>query len=210
MKNLIIIGARGFGRLMCSLIMQDNRYEKEFVVKGFLDSKSDALEGFEGYPSILSSVDDYKIEENDYFICALGEPKYRKQYADIIKNKGGKFYTYIHPSSIVHPNTKLGEGVIVSLFCHVANDCFIDDLTVIQGFATIGHDVKIGKNCSLQCYTFLGGFVEIGDNVMLHTRATILPSVKVGDNATVGAGSVCIKNIKPNSVVFGIPAKKLS
>ena len=209
MKNLIIIGARGFGRLMCSLIRQDSRYEKEFIIKGFLDDKSNALDEFNNYPPILSSVDNYTIEDNDYFICALGEPKYRKQYADIIRKKGGKFYTYIHPTSIVHSNVKIGEGVIILSFCHVANDTIIGDLCVIQGYSAIGHDVKIGNNCSLQCYSFLGGFAELEDNVMLHTRATILPHIKVEENAQVGAGSVCIKKVKANTSVFGIPAKKI-
>ena len=194
---------------MCSLIKQDYRYEKEFIIKGFLDDKNDALNDFEGYPPIIGSVDNYEINNNDYFICALGEPKYRKYYSDIIKNKGGKLYTYIHPTAIVHPNAKIGEGVIISIFCHISNDSIIGDLSVIQGYCTVGHDVKIGYNCSLQCYSFLGGFAELEDNVMVHTRATILPNIKVGENAQIGAGSICIKKVKANTSVFGIPAKKL-
>jgi len=41
-----------------------------------------------------------------------------------------------------------------------------------------------------------------------HT-ATILPSVTVGENSVVGAGSVVTKNIPPETVVKGIPAKPM-
>ena len=54
MKNLLIIGARGFGREVYNTALESVGYEKEFIVKGFLDGKSDALNGYEGYPPIIN------------------------------------------------------------------------------------------------------------------------------------------------------------
>ena len=50
MKNLIIIGARGFGREVYNLYLDCRRNDPELVCKGFLDDKADALDGYEGYP----------------------------------------------------------------------------------------------------------------------------------------------------------------
>ena len=74
MKNLIIIGARGFGREYCNSLKLYENYGKEFIIKGFLDDKVEALDVFSGYPPILSSVEEYEIEEDDIFTCALGDP----------------------------------------------------------------------------------------------------------------------------------------
>lgn len=209
MKNLIIIGARGFGREYYNGLKLREDYGKSFVIKGFLDDKHDALSAFEGYAPILNSVEEYKIEPEDVFTCALGDPFYRKKYVDIIRKKGGTFFSIISSKSIIHPNAHIGEGVMISAFCSISANTKIGDFTTIQPFCNIGHDAQIGNFCALESYSFMGGFSEIGNNVTLHTRATILPHIKIGEGAVVGAGSVVLRNVKPGITVFGMPAKKV-
>lgn len=209
MKNLIIIGARGFGREYHNGLKLREDYGKNFIIKGFLDDKKDALDSFENYAPILNSVEDYSIEPNDVFTCALGDPFYRKKYVDIIKEKGGVFFSIISPKSIIHPNAQIGEGVMISAFCNISSNTIIGDFTTIQAYCNIGHDAVIGNFCALESYSFMGGFSKIGDNVTLHTRATILPHVQVGNRAIVGAGSVVLRNVKEGTTVFGVPAKKI-
>jgi sugar O-acyltransferase (sialic acid O-acetyltransferase NeuD family) len=209
MKNLLIIGARGSGREYYNGLKLRSDYGIDFVIKGFLDDKIDALDGYEGYSSIISSVEDYTIEENDIFICPLGDSKYRRKYIDIIRQKGGTFMNIISRKSIIHPTTSIGEGVMIGSFCNISSDVTIGDYTVIQSYTNLGHDAKVGEFCSIESFSFMGGFSSIGKNVTLHTRATILPHVKIRDNAIVGAGSVFIISVKENITVFGVPAKKV-
>lgn len=61
MKNLLIIGARGFGREIYNLALESIGYGTEFTIKGFLDDKKEALDGYDGYPSIISSVENYAV-----------------------------------------------------------------------------------------------------------------------------------------------------
>ena len=51
------------------------------------------------------------------------------------------------------------------------------------------------------------GTIEIGNNCFIGARAIIMPNVKIGDNTVVGAGSVVTKDVPPNSVVAGVPAR---
>jgi maltose O-acetyltransferase len=51
--------------------------------------------------------------------------------------------------------------------------------------------------------------VTIGDHAWIGTRAIILPGVTIGDGAVVGAGSVVTKDVPPNGVVAGNPARLL-
>jgi maltose O-acetyltransferase len=51
--------------------------------------------------------------------------------------------------------------------------------------------------------------VEIEDYVWIGTRATILPGVTIGKGAVVAAGSVVTKDVKPFSIVGGVPAKEI-
>ena len=49
--------------------------------------------------------------------------------------------------------------------------------------------------------------VIIGDNVWIATNAIILPGVTIGNNSVVAAGAVVTKNVPPNTIVAGVPAR---
>jgi maltose O-acetyltransferase len=51
------------------------------------------------------------------------------------------------------------------------------------------------------------GNVVIGNNVWIGGRVTILKGVTIGDNAVVGAGSVVTREVPPNAIVAGNPAR---
>lgn len=207
MKNLIIVGARGFGREIYSLAKNCNGYNNEFVIKGFLDDKHDALLEFKKYPQILTSVEDYQIEENDVFVVALGDVNYKKIYTEKVIEKKGEFYSLIHPTAIINQNIKIGVGAIIGQYAVVSNDVTIGNHVIVHPFCVFGHDVTIGNYSSMGAYTFLGGFSKIGDMVTIHPKASVLPHKKVNKNSIVGTGSVVMRNVPENVTVHGNPAR---
>lgn len=208
MKSLIIIGARGFGREVYDLALDCIKAEADFVVKGFLDDKKDALDGLDNYPPILSSVEEYEIEDGDVFICGLGDPQWRKIYTEKILAKGGKFITLISPHAIIRCNAHIGEGCIITHFSNISMDTHVSDHCAILS-SGIGHDAKIGKYSVLSGRVSVNGFVEIGEEAYLACGVCVAPHKKIGDRAYVGIGSVVIGNVKADTRVFGNPAKKI-
>ena len=53
------------------------------------------------------------------------------------------------------------------------------------------------------------GQIIIKDNVFIGTWAKIMPGVTIGENSIVGVGALVTKDVEPNTVVGGIPAKKI-
>ncbi|EMG13096.1 transferase hexapeptide repeat protein [Leptospira interrogans serovar Grippotyphosa str. LT2186] len=43
----------------------------------------------------------------------------------------------------------------------------------------------------------------------IHTRAVIINRIKIGSNSIIGAGTVIIRDVEPNSKVVGVPGKKI-
>lgn len=209
MQNLIIIGARGGGRQVYNLAMQCKGLSSEFRVKGFLDDKADALDGFCNYAPILGAVETYVIQTDDVFVCSLGEPKYKKHYIDIIRQKGGVFRNLIHPNTVIFSNTVIGTGCIMMPNVYISCDIMIEDFVTIQPFCSIGHDAQIGSFSYLNAFSFMGGGAKLEEGVTLYPGAKVLPHKIIGAWAKVGVGSVVLRNVAPSVTVFGVPAMQI-
>lgn len=104
-------------------------------------------------------------------------------------------------------NIHIGQRVFINACCHfqdhggifIGDDCQIGHNVV---FATLNHglDPKDRKS------TYPAPIV-LGRNVWIGANATILQGVKIGDNAVVAAGAVVTKEVEPNTIVGGIPAR---
>lgn len=87
--------------------------------------------------------------------------------------------------------------------------CFHNNDIVTSNVTFVTHDVfHLGLNELKQGdFLYNTGCIEIMDNVFIGCNSTILSNVKIGPNAVIGAGSVVTKDVPPNSVVAGNPAK---
>lgn len=99
----------------------------------------------------------------------------------------------------IHPGATIGKGL------------FID-----HGHGVvIGETAIIGDNVTLYQGVTLGGTGKesgkrhptIGNNVMVSAGAKILGSFTVGENSKIGAGSVVLSEVPPNSTVVGVPGR---
>lgn len=209
MKQLLIIGARGWGREVYNMLPDCVGYGTEYVVKGFLDDKADALDGMPGYPPIIDSVENYEPQEEDVFTCALGDAHWKKHYVEIVLSKGGKFINIIHNTATIERNTTIGQGCIITARVGISCDIKIGDFVTFQVYTIVGHDAKIGNYCHLGVRSFMGGYSVLGHVTTIQTSSIVLPHVRVGNECMVGAGAVVIKKVKDGNTVYGNPAKIL-
>lgn len=209
MKNLLIIGARGWGREVYDIAKSCIYAGADFSVKGFLDDKFDALDNYANYPPIISSVESYSVQKDDIFICALGDVIYKRKYVQMIIDKGGEFITLIHPTAILGNNSQIGNGCIIGAYANISSDTRIGDYVTFSIKAGMGHDSIIGDYTHIGGMTNISGFVEIGKNVTIHPCCNIIPHKKIGDNSVIGTGSVVLNNVRANITVFGNPAKRI-
>ncbi|MBM3219812.1 MAG: serine O-acetyltransferase [Candidatus Rokubacteria bacterium] len=99
----------------------------------------------------------------------------------------------------IHPAARLGPGL------------FID-----HGMGVvIGETAEVGKNVTIYQGVSLAGtslkrekrHPTLGDNVVVGAGAKVIGAIYIGDNSRIGAGSVVVRDVPPNSVVVGVPGR---
>jgi acetyltransferase-like isoleucine patch superfamily enzyme len=122
-------------------------------------------------------------------------------------------------------DTKIGAFVEVQKNASIGSNCkisshsFVCEGVTIEDGVFIGHGVMF-TNDKYPRSTIPGGGLQteadwkviqttVKKGASIGTNATILCGVTIGENAIVGAGSVVTKDVAPNTIVAGIPAKKL-
>ena len=208
MKNLIIIGAGGMGRTIYSNALESVGYGDVFQIKGFIDDNLQALDGYEGYPPIISTIQDYLPEEDDVFVSSIGGSARRPCMEEIIR-RGGEFIELIHHTARIYQNARLGKGNFIGAYTVIGNDAVVGDYNMIQSYSVIGHDARIGSWNRIDTHVTCVGGIVIEDETNIHTSAVINHGVTVGTGAHVGALSFVIRKVKPGTTVCGNPARKL-
>ena len=102
-------------------------------------------------------------------------------------------------------NVKIGKNVSImyNLLCMSAAEIVIEDFAQIAANCSLisnNHDFK--ERAIITCKP-----IHIKKNAWIGAGSTILPGVTVGENAIVAAGSVVTKDVAPNTLVAGVPAK---
>jgi serine O-acetyltransferase len=110
-------------------------------------------------------------------------------------SQASRFFTGIE----IHPGAKIGRrffidhgmGVVIGETCEIG-----DNVTVFQGVTLGGTGKEKGKR-----------HPTIKDNALIATGAKVLGSITIGENSKIGAGSVVLKEVPPNSTVVGVPGR---
>lgn len=184
-------------------------YGVEFDIKGFIDDDLTSQDGYDGYPPLLGTIDDYEIQEDDVFNCSIGCVQSKAKVCGKLKAKGATFYTLINKTAIIHERTTLGDGCYVGEFALIGTEATIGENCLIQAYSIIGHDCKIGDYVRIDTHSVIIGGVVIQNRATVHTAAVVSHRVIVGEDATVASCSFVIRKVKNGTTVVGNPAKQL-
>lgn len=99
----------------------------------------------------------------------------------------------------IHPGATIGKG----LFIDHGNGVIIGETAIIGDNVTLYQGVTLGGTGKEQGKRH----PTIGDNVMISAGAKVLGSFTVGSNSKIGAGSVVLSEVPPNSTVVGVPGR---
>ncbi|WP_445783449.1 serine O-acetyltransferase EpsC [Sporolactobacillus caesalpiniae] len=106
-----------------------------------------------------------------------------------------RFFTGIE----IHPGATIGRrffmdhgmGIVIGETCEIGND-----VTLFQGVTLGGTGKEKGKR-----------HPTVGNDVLISAGAKVLGSITIGDHSKIGAGSVVLHDVPPDSTVVGVPGR---
>lgn len=121
----------------------------------------------------------------------------------------------IGPFSHLRKGTHLGPGVHVGNFGEI-KDSYLGKGSKMGHFSYVG-DAQIGADVNIGAGAITCNFdgkekhqTVIKDGVFIGSDSMLVAPLEIGENSRTGAGSVVTKDVPPNTVVVGIPARQIS
>lgn len=208
MKDLVIIGAGGFGTEVAWLIERINHDTPKWNVLGFVDD-NESIQGSEinGY-KVLGNVDWLK-QQSLHVVNAIANPLIKKKVIEKLEGSNNLYPVLIDPSVIYSKSVDFGEGTIICAGAIITVNIKIGKHVIVNLDCTIGHDTSIGNYATILPSVNVSGEINIEEAVSVGTGSAIIQGVSIGENSIVGAGAVVVKDLPSNCTAVGSPAKPI-
>lgn len=175
--------------------------------KTFLNGNSGVV--FGDWNELQTVLEQNKDKIEDYVV----ENDRRNSAIPLLDLKG--INARIEPGAIIRDQVAIGNNVVIMMGAVINIGAAIGDGTMIDMNAVLGGRATVGKNCHIGAGTVLAGVIEppsakpvvVEDDVLIGANAVVLEGVTIGKGSVVAAGAVVTKDVPPNTVVAGTPAK---
>jgi len=197
MANTYLFGASGHGKVIKAILNANG-----VKVEAFIDDNPNVNEC--GGRPVLHST-----EGCSPVIVSIGVNRIRKMIVERLLDADNsvQFATAIHPSAVISPSAKIGEGTVVMAGAVINADAVIGKHCIVNTGATIDHDVVLDDYVHVAPGVNISGATTVGEGTWVGVGSCVIQCLNIGKNCFIGAGSVVVKDIPDNVVAYGTPCR---
>lgn len=198
--DIYVIGAGGHGAVVAELAQITG-----WNLVGFVDDNAE-LEGSGVLEStVLGGTE--KIPRGAAVALGVGDNNVRLRLLAMVAEMGWRLPVLIHPSAVVSPSSKIGDGTVLLAQSAVNARAEIGCGCILNTACSVDHDCVLGDCTHIAPGSRLAGAVNVGKATLIGIGTSILPCIKIGQRCTIGGGSVVTHSIPDEAVAFGNPAR---
>lgn len=210
----LVWGGGGHGKVVADLIRAAGHR-----VVGFVDRDPEQVEGralADEAPAVVVREDELIARFDgkeplpagaDALALGVGDNGARSRC--LVAPDGVELPALVHPSAVVSPSVRLGQGAVVMAGAVVNADARVGEAAIMNSGAVVEHDCVLGRASHVSPGAVLAGGVSVGERAWVGAGATVIEGVTVGADAVVGAGAVVIRDVPEGDTVVGVPARRL-
>ncbi len=210
-EGLVLLGAGGHARVLADALRLLGRAERAVVLDARVELHGTSLLGI-----VVAGGDDllWRMRSEGFteFLVAVGGIRafgLRRRLFETATGAGLSPGFLRHPTSVVAASATLGAGSQV-LAGAIVNACAeVGENVILNTGSIVEHDCVVGADVHVAPRACVAGGVRVGRQVHIGAGATICENLRIGDRAIVGAGAVVIRDVPPEAVVAGVPAKAI-
>ena len=206
---LLIIGAGNVGGFLSYNIKQ---FSPEYDILGFIDDDKRKIGNKIYGREVLGGVSNIKnfIEDGIAVVIGIANPAVKKKVYVQLKNYKLHFPSFISKTAWISEKVTIGNGVIVYPGVSINYETKLDDFVIVNLNCALGHNCTVSRFSTLSPGVNLAGFTYVEENVDVGIGVSTRQNVRIGRNSIIGGQSMLVKNVIADSLVVGIPGKKIN
>lgn len=209
--RVIGLGAGGHAKVVLDALVLAGGHE----IVGLLDPRRE-LWGTEVLGVPVLGDDDLLPDQYDsgvsHAFIGLGsssDTRPRRQLHERARVAGFDIVTVVHPRASVATSARLGPGATVLAGAVVNSDARLGENVIVNSGAIVEHDCVVGDHVHIASGACLASGVTVGDGAHVGAGASVRQGVVIGAGAVVGLGAAVVREVEPDVVVAGVPARVL-
>ena len=136
--------------------------------------------------------------------CSIGFPGFGYD-----KDERGIYWRFPHIGRVmIEEGVEIGSNTCIDR--GAIGNTIIRKYARIDNLVHIAHNVEIGQNCMIIANAMIGGSAKINKDTWVAPSVSVMNQIQIADAALLGMGAVVIRDVPPNSIVVGNPAKLIN
>lgn len=204
MRDLLILGTGVHALEMAEIVERVNRAAPAWNLLGYIaPDEKQVGQSLNGVPVLGTKAVLAKYPSAGLVPCNEGG---WKDMPDLPRHQ---LVSLIDPSVFVSWTAKIGAGCVFYPGCYIGLNAKIGDFVFCLSGVVVNHDNVIENGVVMASGVTLAGVVHVEPDCYLGQSCTIRQYLKIGRHSLIGMGAVIVKDVPPNSVMVGNPARKI-